>query len=105
MKKKNFIALFIAAFSYLSVMAQKPAVVIGDKPGWYKIAERHVSFKADHDEIRVLGNDHFQQIKLRVKDAPVYLTNFLVYYEGDDMQTIEVNTMLSAGEETVATNV
>jgi hypothetical protein len=104
MKKKIFILLFIAVAGFVAASAQ-PAVMIGDKPGWHKIAERHVSYKADHDEIMVVGNDHFKQIKLKVEDNSISLVNFQVYYEGETMQTIEVNKVLNKGEETTAADI
>lgn len=104
MKKKLFIAILIAG-SYFTATAQTPSVVLSDKPGWHKIAERKANFKVDHDEIIVLGNDHFRQLKLKVKDGDINLLSFTVYFDDDQMQVIQVNSLIKAGTETAATDI
>jgi len=99
MKKIIFIIVLIASYEISS--AQKPAVMASTKPGWHKIATQHVSLKTEKDEVLVLGNDRFRQIKLKAKDAGVDLMSFDVYFEGDTtVQTIPVGKRLNAGEET-----
>src|SRR5436853_6812566 len=103
--KKFILTYMLAIAAYNLSVAQTPAVVITDKPGWHKIADRHASFKADIDEIMVVGNDHFKQIKLVVKDAPVYIASVDVYFGNGTKQTIAVNKTLNAGNETEPTTI
>ena len=104
MKKLILICMLATAASITSI-AQTPGVVISDKPGWHKIAERHAAFKADIDEILVVGNNHFKQIKLLVKDAPVYINSVDVYFGNGTKQSIAVNRTLNAGNEVEPTNI
>ncbi len=104
MKMKLCIALLFLAVSGASV-AQTAKVVTSEKPGWHKIGERHVGFKADQDEIIVLGNDHFKQVKLKVKDASISLNSFVIYFSNDAKQVVETNKILNAGEETAPVNI
>jgi len=103
---KKFILIYmLATVAYNLSVAQTPAVVITDEPGWHKIAERHASFKADIDEIMVVGNNHFRQIKLVVKNAPVYIASVDVYFGNGTKQTIAVNKTLNAGNEVAPTDI
>lgn len=100
MKKHFLITLLALAFMGYSALAQKPAVVTNDKPGWHKIAETSVSFKSDRDEVTVMGADHFKALKLKVVDAPVEFTDITVVYENDMRQDIYVRKLLKRGEQT-----
>ncbi len=100
---KRLIAIAVIALSATVAVAQKPSVVLSDKPGWHKIAENHVSYKTDADSVFVLWNDHFKQIKLKAHDADVNLQRFDVVYENGTTQSIPLKGMLKNGEETVAT--
>jgi hypothetical protein len=104
MKKSILIFILAIAFCHTSI-AQTPGVVISEKAGWHKIAERHVGLKTDRDEILVVGAGHFKQIKLKVEDAPISLTSFDVYFDNDAKQTIAVNKQLNNGDETMPADI
>src|SRR5436190_19483700 len=103
--KKTFIAAMIITGSFLAGIAQTPAIVLSDKPGWHKIAERKANYKADHDEIVVLGNDHFKAVKLKVEDNDINLMSFTLYFENGQMQVINVNSVIHKGTESPVTEV
>lgn len=89
----------IAAFA-APLFAQTPAVVTSNKPGWHKIGEVTASFKAEKDQIIVLGADRFKSIKLKVTDAPIHLYDLEVFYEAGDNEHINVREELQKGSET-----
>ena len=79
----------------------KTAVVIASKSGWIQIASTIVDFTKDSDEIKVIGKDHFSQLKLKAKDASILLDEVIVYYEGENnYQKIKIPILLKQGEET-----
>lgn len=81
--------------------APKTAVVVAEKSGWIQIASTIVDFAKDSDEVKVLGKDHFSQVKLKAKDAAILLDAVIVYYEGDNtFQRIKIPILLKEGEET-----
>jgi hypothetical protein len=98
---KKTIVLLIVFVAYVHVaLAQEPAVVASDKPGWHKIGEVKASFKTESESIAVLGKDEFKSIKLKVTDAPINIDKVIVYYENEQMQEVPVNGTLAAGAET-----
>ena len=100
MKRKFVIMLFVLAGSYGLVTAQQPAVMVSSAPGWHKIGSSTVDFKTDRDEISVLGNDKFSQLKLRVEDAAVDMQDLEVYFENGTKQDVQVRTPMKPGTET-----
>ena len=68
--KKMLLILSVIFLSNSFVHAQKAAVVTSNSPGWHKIGEITVNFKADRDVIIVKGADKFKALKLKVTDAP-----------------------------------
>ena len=104
MKKKILVSV-VLIFGYIISLAQTPAVVTSEKAGWHKIAERHVGFKSDRDEVVILGNDHFKQIKLKVKDMPINLASYEVVYEDNSSKKVEDGRLINAGEETTPLDV
>src|SRR5687768_9417358 len=102
MKKTVLIILLAMAGSYGKLIAQTPAVMVSDKPGWHKIGESHVDFVRDRDEISVIGADRFSAIKFVVTEASIDLRELEVYYERGDKQVIKVRTPIKAGSESRA---
>jgi hypothetical protein len=97
---KKAIVLLVVFVAYVHVaLAQEPAVVTSDKPGWHKIGEVKASFKTESESIAVLGKDEFKSIKLRVTDAPININKVTVYYENEQMQEIPVSGTLTADTE------
>jgi hypothetical protein len=100
MKKLAMIFLMLFTVAYVnSVFAQDPGVVVSDKPGWHKIGEVKADFKTEDESIVVLGKDEFKSIKLKVTDAPIDISQVVVYYESGETQKIPVTGMLAAGSE------
>jgi hypothetical protein len=91
--------MLTAAFA-TNVKAQKPAVVVSNKPGWHKIGETTANFKVERDVLEVLGADKFKAIKLKVTDASIHIYDLEVYYESGDKEDIQVRQDLKRGEET-----
>ena len=92
----GLITLIICNIAY----AQKPAVILDDKAGWHKIGETTATFKAEKDEIVVLGADNFKAIKIKVTDAPVHINDIEVYYQGsDEKEDFQVRSDMKAGSD------
>jgi len=81
MQKLSFLFLltFFSAFNILA--AQQTAVITGNEPGWYKIAEQTVAFNTDRDEIMIVGADKFRAIQLRATDAHIHIEDMNVKYD------------------------
>jgi vacuolar-type H+-ATPase subunit H len=99
--KKAYVGLFILLVALLNVaVAQKPAVMMSDEPGWHKIGEITANFKMQTESIVVLGADKFSSVKLRVTDAPMNIDRIQVVYESGEVEDIEVRNNLKEGGET-----
>jgi hypothetical protein len=100
MKKLMVVTLMaVSAWTVNSSYAQKPGVVLGNEPGWQKIGETVASFKSQDESISVLGADEFAAIKIKVEDAPLHIERMQVFYESGDMEEIDVQKKIQAGEE------
>jgi len=77
----------------------KPAIVMSDKTGWHKIGEVTADFKADKDELMVMGADRFSSIRFKVTDAPIEIRNITIYYADNTTQKIDLIMPLKAAEE------
>ena len=78
----------------LSAFGQKPGVVVSDTEGWHKIGETTVDFKAEKDEILVIGADKFAYVKIRVDKAPIDLLSFDIYFESGKVQNVGVGNQI-----------
>jgi hypothetical protein len=78
--------LVFALVSFIQSSGQKPAVVIGDKEGWHKIAETIVNYKTDTDSILVVGADRFTHIKFKIKEAPIKLVSMTIKFDNGEIQ-------------------
>ena len=67
--------------AFNTLKAQQTAVITGNEPGWYKIAEKVVDFKADRDQFLIEGADKFRAIRLRVTDAHIHFEDMNVVYD------------------------
>ena len=79
MKKSILILTLIILTQFNSIFAQQAAIVTY-KPGWHKIAELNVNFRADRDDLVVIGADKFKAIRLKVTDAHVHFDDLDVIY-------------------------
>jgi hypothetical protein len=80
-----------------NAVAQTPAVVTDNDPGWHKIGEITASFKMESESIIVFGRDEFTKIRMNVVDAPINIQKIKIYFEEGDEQEIEVMQELRPG--------
>jgi len=98
--KKMLLVLSVIVLSNSLANAQKKEVVKSNKPGWHRIGEVTVNFKADKDVIAVLGADKFKAIKLKVTDAPIRMDDLKVVYENESTEDLQVRAEFAKGGET-----
>ncbi len=98
MTKQIFILLVIIV-SFGRSSAQVPKIIVSDKTGWHKIAEKTVTFAIDRDEIIVLGSDRFAGLKLKVIDIGIELIGMEIYFEAGDKQIVTINKPIKPTEE------
>lgn len=100
MKKIGVNFLFmLAMFCYVNAVAQKPAIVSSNEPGWQHIGQTTASFKGQNESIEVLGADEFSAIKLKVMEAPLRIERLQVFYESGDMEEIKVEREIGQDNE------
>lgn len=97
--KKTFVLAFFSILLTTAVQAQKPVVVWSNKPGWHKIGETTVDFKAEKDALLVLGADSFKDIAIKVTDAPIHIHDLTVYYENGQSENIQLRNDFNPGDE------
>ncbi len=97
--KQTLLFLFASIVMMTAVTAQKAEVVTNNKPGWHKIGETTVSFKADKDALVVLGADKFKAIRIRVTDAPIRVEDLEVYYENGSKEDIQLRSEFKKGSD------
>jgi hypothetical protein len=100
MKKLSLVLAVLAVVLVNIAYAQKPSVMLSDKPGWHKIGEVKADFKMENQSIAVMGNDQFKSILLKVTDAPINIENVTVVFENGESQDVNVKSELQAGAET-----
>jgi hypothetical protein len=89
--KKIGILLFSVLTISTRIFAQQPAVVMSDKTGWHKIAETKVDYKAEKDEVAVMGADKFATLIVKVTEAPVDLMSVDIQFEDGTVQKANIN--------------
>lgn len=97
---KKIVLMLLLVASYATMMAQAPKVVLNDKDGWHKIGETKVNFKQETDKITILGANRFAALKIKVKDAPILLDSFDIYFDNDEKQTVPVGQEFKVEGET-----
>jgi hypothetical protein len=92
--------LLTAGMAFLTLSpasAQQAKIITSDQEGWRKIAETTVDFDKDKDVLMVFGKDRFRKLQFMVMDAPIEITNMIVYYEGGTRDTINVSSRIEEG--------
>lgn len=92
---KQVLFLFLLTACTLA-SAQKPAVVLNDKPGWHKIGETTVNFRTESDEIVLIGADRFSSLRFKVADAPVHISAIEVFFDNGESQKMTLNLSIKA---------
>jgi hypothetical protein len=87
---KTIIVFAMLVIANCTGMFAQTDVVISDKDGWHKLGETTVDFKTETDEISVIGADRFGYIKFKVKDAPIHLASFDIFFESGEKQSVTI---------------
>ncbi len=61
------------------------------------LGERTVSFKVDHDEITVKGNDVFERVQFEVRRAGVEMIDMKVFFENGTSEDVALKSFIEAG--------
>jgi hypothetical protein len=99
MKKILLLVLFVTG-SFGGIFAQQAGVVLSDKNGWHKIGQTTVNYTTEKDDIVVLGADRFTFVKIKVKDAPIDLVSFEIFFESGDNQKVTIGKEIKNESET-----
>lgn len=100
MKKTVFLVGLMAMLMLNFAYAQKPSIMLSDKPGWHKIGEVKADFKMESQSISVMGKDAFTSILLKVTEAPVNIESLQVVFESGETQDVAVRSEIKSGGET-----
>jgi predicted nucleic acid-binding Zn-ribbon protein len=99
--KRKIVLTSIAVVLFANyLLAQKPAIVTNDEPGWQKIGETTASFKKQNESIHVIGADEFSSIRLKILDAPLSIERLQVFYGSGEMEEINVKSEIEKDGET-----
>jgi hypothetical protein len=102
--KKTISMLLLIAASYLNTQAQETHVVVSDKTGWHKIGETTVDFTTEREEIVVVGADKFSAIEIMVKESPIHLISYDIYFENGERQSVAIGREIKSPGETGIVN-
>lgn len=89
----------LAVSCYSNLLAQKPAVVESNDPGWHQIGQLTASFKNQNESLSIWGADEFTALKIKVSEAPVHIQRLQVFYESGEMEEIDVREHFKNGTE------
>lgn len=90
--KTTFMSILIGISGSYGISFAQEGVILSDKSGWHKVAEKTVDFSRDRDEISVIGKDKFSAIKFIVTDATINLKSLEIIYETGNTQAVKINT-------------
>lgn len=90
MKSRIFLSAFILLIISSSFTVQQ---------GWRFIGDKWAAFGADRDVIRVGGNDAFRQIKIKVTNGPLHITDMDIYFENGEKMNVVLKNNFHAGME------
>jgi len=99
MKKIIMAMLLLIAGAGNTLQAQKVEVMTSTKEGWHKIGETTVNFKKDTDEILVIGENKFTELKFVVKETPIDIISLKLHFSEGNDQTVKVNSPIKANGE------
>lgn len=94
----NKLKFLLAAIPFLLL-----SFTVADKPTqpnkWRFIADKNVRYGPDRDVIHVTGNDSFRQLKLKVTDAPLKISDMKVHFENDEVFDVQIRNEIRQGGE------
>jgi len=99
MKKIVMAMLLIITVAGNTLQAQKVEVMTSNKEGWHKIGETTVNFKKDTDEILVIGENKFTELKFVVTDTPIDIISLKLHFTHGTDQSVKVNNPIQANGE------
>ena len=68
---------------------------------WESLGQREVDFRNDHDQIDVGRSEgRFKQLQIRVKDAPIEVSNMVVTFANDQTFSPKMRQRFTAGSGT-----
>jgi|SRR4026207_653156 NRPS condensation-like uncharacterized protein len=69
--------------------------------GWERLGSRDVDFRGDHDRIEVGKSEgRFKELQIRVKGAPIEITNMVVTFGNDEKLNLKMNHRFAEGSGT-----
>ena len=99
MKKMIMAMLLLIAGAGNTLQAQRVEVMTSTKEGWHKIGETTVNLKKDTDEILVIGENRFTELKFVVKETPIDIISLKLHFSEGNDQTVKVNSPIKANGE------
>lgn len=68
---------------------------------WESLGQREVDFRNDHDQIDVGRSEgRFKQLQIRVKDAPIEVSNMVVTFANDQTYSPKIRQRFAEGSGT-----
>ena len=90
MKSKILLSAFILLIISSSFTIQQ---------GWRFIGDKWAAFGADRDVLIVGGNDAFRQIKIKVTNGPLHISDVDIYFENGEKMNVVLKNNFRAGME------
>jgi hypothetical protein len=92
--------LFSTAIAVVFSIATAFTPAKNDTGDWFFLADKNVSFGADHDVIH-FGNwkDDVRQVKLKVTDGPLRMYSMKIHFDNGSVQDIELRNRFAQGSE------
>jgi hypothetical protein len=90
MKSKILLSTFILLIISTSFTVQQ---------GWRFIGDKWAAFGADRDVLKVGGNDAFRQIKIKVTNGPLHISDMDIYFENGEKMNVVLKNNFRAGME------
>jgi hypothetical protein len=90
MKSKILLSAFILLIISSSFTVQQ---------GWRFIGDKWAAFGADRDVLIVGGNDAFRQIKIKVTNGPLHISDVDIYFENGEKMNVVLKNNFRAGME------
>lgn len=85
--KKIFLTAICLIMAIGTITAQEALVAGKGQENWKKIGETVVTFQSETAEIEISDSNTFKAIKFQVKEAPIFLESFDVYFAQGEKQT------------------
>jgi hypothetical protein len=102
MNRRAFFATAAAVLATVTLTGPADAQRRPDR-GWELLGSKKVGFIVDRDVIRVGRQEgRFRAIKVRVKDAPIHMTDLKVIYSNGEPDDLPIRSEIRAGGESRA---